>query len=83
MLSESAQRHLRNAPGGQLEAAGLLQGGSADGSGSQLLPAPRLPPEDAAQLPASLQEARTHAEDYYSRIAQVSSSHADVSEAAS
>lgn len=71
MLSENAQRHLRNAPGGQLEAAGLLQDGSTDSSAAQSLPFPQLPPADAVQLPASLQEARTQVEDYVSRIAQV------------
>lgn len=73
MLSEGAQRHLRNAPGGQLEAAGLLRDAETARDASAPLPQPSLPPADAVRLPASLEEARHQAEDYVSRIAQVGS----------
>lgn len=67
MQSPDAQRHLRNAPGGQLEAAGLLSGG---GGGAQ--PQQRQPnTADGVQLPGSLGEVREQAEDSVSRIAQV------------
>jgi hypothetical protein len=39
MLSESAQRHLRNAPGGQLDLAGLLHDDSIDSTSAQPLSA--------------------------------------------
>ncbi len=71
MQSPNAQRHLRDAPGGQLEAAGLL---SRDGGGGAAPPQPvqRWPPAaDGVQLPGSLGEARDRAEDCVSRIAHV------------
>ena len=45
MTSPSAQRHLRDAPGGQLEAAGLLSGGSATADCSGTGAAAPQPPD--------------------------------------
>ena len=48
MLSDSAQRHLRNAPGGQLELAGALQDGGTDSSAAQP-PSPQVTAADAGR----------------------------------